>query len=84
MGSLVAVDDLLPVSTNLAIGVNELGYHLINTNCGRDYTSDLILDIALGTRDSICTSCGTPLEKDNAFLLKRMCTRISKLYYGIG
>ena len=36
----VIVDDAVPSSPNLVAGANEAGYHLLNTNIGRDYDSD--------------------------------------------
>lgn len=45
-GALVVVDDAIPTSPNLVAGANEAGYHLINTNYGRDYTAQIVADIA--------------------------------------
>jgi prolyl-tRNA synthetase len=45
-GALVVVDDAIPTSPNLVAGANEAGYHLINTNYGRDYTAQVVADIA--------------------------------------
>ena len=45
-GDLVVVDDAIPTSPNLVAGANEPGYHLINTNYGRDYTAQIVADIA--------------------------------------
>lgn len=45
-GALVVVDDAIPVSPNLVAGANESGYHYANCNFGRDYTADVITDIA--------------------------------------
>ena len=36
----VVVDDAVPSSPNLVAGANEAGYHLLNTNIGRDYDGD--------------------------------------------
>lgn len=44
--AVVVVDDAIPTSRNLAAGANEAGYHWINSNYGRDYTADLVADIA--------------------------------------
>ncbi len=66
---LIAVDDLVTVSSNLAAGANEAGYHLIHTNCGRDYTAGLVADLALAGPGSPCSICNTPLEVLNADLL---------------
>ncbi len=44
--AVVVVDDLVAKSPNLVAGANKVGYHLRNTNVGRDYTPDVIADIA--------------------------------------
>jgi prolyl-tRNA synthetase len=59
---LVVVDDLLTESRNLAAGANELGYHLLNTNIGRDYDPDIVADIAQAEDGAPCPECGGQLE----------------------
>src|SRR5664279_5059871 len=44
--SVVVVDALVAKSANLVAGANKPGYHLRNTNVGRDYTPDVVADIA--------------------------------------
>jgi len=44
--AVVVVDDMIPASPNLVAGANEAGYHLLNTNYGRDYQAQIIADIA--------------------------------------
>ena len=44
--AVVVVDDLVAKSPNLVAGANRPGYHLLNTNVGRDYTPDVIADIS--------------------------------------
>ncbi len=68
--ALVVVDDLIPHSANLAAGANEAGYHLINTNYGRDYTADHIADLTLAHAGDPCFHCGNPLTQTRAMLLK--------------
>ncbi len=60
--SLIVVDDLIPASTNLVAGANEEGYHLLNTNYGRDYTADLVADIAAAQGGDGCPECHAPLR----------------------
>ncbi|MGE5251472.1 MAG: proline--tRNA ligase [Bacteroidota bacterium] len=67
--ALIAVDELVPVSANLAAGANEAGFHLLHTNCGRDYGPELIADLALAHAGDPCSTCNTPLELQNADLL---------------
>jgi prolyl-tRNA synthetase len=59
---LVVVDDLIPHAPNLVAGANEEGYHLLNVNYGRDYTADLVCDIAAARDGAPCPQCGTPLR----------------------
>lgn len=68
--ALIVVDDLIPHSPNLVAGANEAGYHLLNTNCGRDYQPEIIADLALASAGQACAMCGNPLEEVNALLLK--------------
>ena len=57
---LVIVDDSVAKSNNLVAGANEEGYHLLNTNFGRDY-SGLVADIASAAAGYACPECGKPL-----------------------
>ncbi len=59
---LVVVDDLIPASPNLIAGANEEGYHLLNVNYGRDYTADLVCDIAAARDGDACPKCGAALR----------------------
>lgn len=61
-GALIVVDDLIPESRNLVAGANEAGYHLANTNSGRDYEPDLVADITLAGSGEACWNCGEPLR----------------------
>ncbi len=59
---LVVADDLLEHSPNMVAGANEAGYHLRNTNLGRDYQADIIADIAQAEDGAPCPQCGGKLE----------------------
>lgn len=59
--ALIVVDDLIPQSPNLAAGANQAGYHLVNTNCGRDYAPSLIADLVQAGPGEACANCGTAL-----------------------
>ena len=59
---LVVADDLLAHSPNLVAGANQQGFHLRNTNLGRDYEPDIVADIALAADGAPCTECGGALE----------------------
>jgi prolyl-tRNA synthetase len=67
--ALIVVDDLVPQSPNLAAGANEAGYHLLNTNCGRDYSSEIVADLVLAKAGDACTNCGSPLSVQAALSL---------------
>jgi prolyl-tRNA synthetase len=57
---LVVVDDSVAKSNNLVAGANEEGYHLLNTNFGRDYQGE-VADIASASDGYACPECGKPL-----------------------
>lgn len=59
---VVVVDDLIPDSPNLVAGANEEGFHLLNTNYGRDYTAEVVTDIALAEEGAPCIECGGTLR----------------------
>jgi prolyl-tRNA synthetase len=60
--ALIVVDDLVPQSPNLAAGANESSYHLLNTNCGRDYFPDIVADLTQAKAGDACVDCGNPLS----------------------
>lgn len=61
-GILVVVDDVIPASSNLVAGANEASFHFINLNYQRDYTADIIADIAAAEEGSSCPQCGTAMK----------------------
>lgn len=60
--ALVVVDDLIPDCPNLVAGANEVGYHLRNTNYGRDYEATVIQDIVAAQDDDLCPACSQPVR----------------------
>jgi prolyl-tRNA synthetase len=60
-GVTVVVDEAVPASPNLVAGANDAGYHLLNTNIGRDYEATLITDLAAAGDGDACINCGQPL-----------------------
>ncbi len=68
-GALIVVDDLIPQSSNLAAGANEVGYHLLNTNCGRDYSPEIIADLVQAKSGDPCEQCGNSLTSISAISL---------------
>ncbi|GAB4445461.1 MAG: hypothetical protein OHK0041_02890 [Anaerolineales bacterium] len=67
--ALIVVDDLIPASRNLAAGANESGWHLINTNYGRDYSAEIVADLAQAKAGDPCALCGSSLEETAAIEL---------------
>ncbi|HUI88500.1 MAG TPA: YbaK/EbsC family protein [Anaerolineales bacterium] len=60
--ALIVADDLIPESTNLVAGANDAGYHLKNTNYGRDYTAEIVADVVMANPGYRCSNCGNKLE----------------------
>ena len=58
----VVVDDLIPNSPNLVAGANLEGYHLRNVNYGRDYSAQIIADIAAAGDGDACPSCALAMR----------------------
>jgi prolyl-tRNA synthetase len=84
----VVVDDAVPTSPNLAAGANDAGYHLLNTNIGRDYLATTIADIAAAGDGDVCSRCGQPLctsrgvEVGNIFKLgTRYSEAVNAMYW---
>jgi prolyl-tRNA synthetase len=61
---LVVADDILASSPNLVAGANEEGFHLLNTNYGRDYSASIVTDIASAEHGHGCPECGIPLRME--------------------
>jgi len=59
---IVIVDDAIPGSPNLVAGANDAGYHLLNTNFPRDYSTTIVTDIALANEGDACPNCGSALR----------------------
>ncbi len=59
--AVVVVDSLVAQSPNLVAGANKPGYHILNTNLGRDYQADLVADISNVREGDACPKCGGPV-----------------------
>src|SRR5512138_1885477 len=55
--TLIVVDDLIPQSQNLVAGANKPGYHLKNTNYGRDYSAEIVQDLIQANEGDACKNC---------------------------
>ena len=58
----VVIDEAVAWTPNLVAGANEAGFHLRNTNAGRDYQASLTADIAAACDGNACVHCGAPLS----------------------
>jgi len=63
-GALVIVDDEIPSSPNLVAGANEVGFHGLNVNYGRDFEADTVADIAAAGDGSLCPECGDVMRAE--------------------
>ncbi len=64
---IVVVDDLIPKCVNLVAGANETGFHLRNTNFGRDYQATKVADIVMARPNDPCPVCSNRLEANSFF-----------------
>jgi prolyl-tRNA synthetase len=69
--ALIVADDLVPQSPNLVAGANEAGYHLKNTNFGRDYSAEIVADLIQVKEGDPCAICGSPLSALPAITLNK-------------
>jgi prolyl-tRNA synthetase len=69
--TVVVVDDIIPISPNLVGGANDEGYHFINLNYGRDFTAQIVADIAACRLDYPCPRCGESLQAIDAVEIAR-------------
>jgi prolyl-tRNA synthetase len=60
--ALIIVDDLVPASANLVAGANEAGFHIQHVNYGRDFSAQIVCDLALARTGDACVRCGSVLE----------------------
>ncbi len=55
--AVVIADDSIAAAPNLVAGANASGFHLRNTNYGRDYQASKVGDIALAREGDLCCHC---------------------------
>ncbi len=58
----IVVDDSVPHAGSLVAGANRADYHLRGVRYGRDFTADVVGDIALARSGDTCANCGGTLE----------------------
>lgn len=61
-GMKIVADPTAVEASNLVAGANEDGFHFLNTNHGRDWKADLVVNIALARAGHTCANCGAVLE----------------------
>jgi len=62
--ALIVIDDAVATSPNLVAGANEVGFHLLNVNAGRDFVPDLVGDIAAAQEGDACPECGARMRAE--------------------
>jgi prolyl-tRNA synthetase len=60
--AVVVVDELVTRSPNLVAGANRPGWHVRNVNVPRDYTPDVVAEIANAREGDACITCGAPVK----------------------
>lgn len=58
----VVADDSIRLGANFVMGANREGYHLVNANYPRDFSVEVIGDIALAEGGHPCPRCGMGLK----------------------
>ncbi len=60
---IIVIDQSVMKMHNICCGANEEGYHFINANPGRDFTTTYVADIRLMAEGDPCPHCGAPVKK---------------------
>jgi prolyl-tRNA synthetase len=79
--ALIVIDESVRDTPNLVAGANRVGWHVRNTNPGRDYTPDVVADIASAEAGFPCPMCGAPMTAERAIEVGnifKLGTRYSK------
>ncbi len=80
--AMIVIDESVRDTPNLVAGANRVGWHLLNTNPGRDYQPDVVADIASAEAGFLCPKCGAPLTAERAIEVGnifKLGTRYSKV-----
>jgi len=56
-------DDSITLGSNFLAGANRDGYHLQGVNYPRDFSADILTDIALARAGCACKRCGEPMSE---------------------
>ena len=80
--ALIVIDESVRDTPNLVAGANRAGWHMRNTNPGRDYQADVVADIAAAEAGFPCPRCGEALTVERAIEVGnifKLGTRYSKM-----
>jgi prolyl-tRNA synthetase len=59
----LVVDKTVTDMANFITGANKTDYHLMNVNCERDFTPELVADITVAAAGDACIRCGRELTE---------------------
>ena len=59
----IYIDEEVTLMSNFVVGANELDYHLVNVNFGRDFNGT-VCDLRKVTENDLCPVCGLPLKQE--------------------
>lgn len=60
----VVADQGVENAVNVVVGANRVDYHFVGACWGRDFSADMVRDIASIGKDPLCPLCGGDLKKD--------------------
>jgi prolyl-tRNA synthetase len=83
-GVKVVADDSIQMGVNLVAGANKEGYHCKNVNYPRDFSVDILTDIALAQAGDICPQCGSTLTSARAIEVGHLFKLGTKYSEGVG
>jgi prolyl-tRNA synthetase len=78
-GARVIADDSVHLGSNFVVGANREGYHLTGVSYGRDFTADLVADIALAREGDRCPHCEGTLRVERGIELGH-CFKLGTRY----
>jgi prolyl-tRNA synthetase len=78
-GARVIADDSVHLGGDFVVGANREGYHLINVNYGRDFTTETVADIALARAGDRCPRCEGVLQVERGIELGH-CFKLGTRY----
>jgi prolyl-tRNA synthetase len=65
-GAVVVVDESVARARNLVAGANKDGFHVRNSNVGRDYEANVAADVAAAYAGAHCPTCGEKMDARRA------------------